>query len=182
MNSEGETVDNIENEHQHDFNTDPTKPLGLKCDTKLTHPQFVLFFDETGCNTNQKKDGHNGGEKYVCGRGTTPKQIVSTRDKHFTVLGVTAATGEPVLCVVIYASENEEGIAANWVTGVDITVVPEKDENGNIDIDGEKNFGKGKYFPSGPTCTFRGKEIPYLPLSSPSGSITGELLVSILWY
>jgi hypothetical protein len=142
---------------------------------------MFFFFDETGCNTNQKKDGNNGGEKFVCGRGTTPKQKVSTRDKHFTVLGVTAATGEPVLCVVIFASD-KEGVSANWATGMDITVDPEQDEFGKIDINDEKNFGKDKYFPSGPTCNFRGKKIPYLPLSSPSGSITGELLVAILSY
>jgi hypothetical protein len=109
-----------------EYSLDPTNTLGLPCDTQLIHPQYLLFFDETGCNTNQKKDGHYGGEKFVCTRGTTPKQMVSTSDKHFTVLGLTASTGEPVLCVIIFASENEQGVSATWVTGIDMTVIPEK--------------------------------------------------------
>jgi hypothetical protein len=160
-------------------NNEPARPLGLPCNQKLIHPEFFLFFDETGCNTNQKKDGHYGGQKFACGRGMTPKQICATRDRHFTVLGLTAASGDSVLCVVIFASEKNNGVVANWAEGIDIMVDPVKDENGEI-ILSELNFGEGKYFPSGPTCLFRGKRIPYLPLSSPSGGITGELLVEIL--
>jgi hypothetical protein len=70
-------------------------------------------------------------------------------------------------------------VAANWAEGIDIMVDPVKDEKGEI-ILSEMIFGEGKYFPSGPTGLFRGKRIPYLPLSSPSGGITGELLVKIL--
>jgi hypothetical protein len=109
----------------------------------------------------------------------TPKQIASTRDRHFTVLRLTAATGDPVLCVVIFASEKKDGVVANWSEGIDITVEPVKDEHGEIVL-GDENFGEGKYFPSGPTCNFRGKQIAYLPLASPSGGITGDLLVEIL--
>jgi hypothetical protein len=54
-----------------------------------------------------------------------------------------------------------------------------KDDSGEI-ILREVNFGEGKYFPSGPTCVFQGKTLPYLPLSSPSIGISGELLVEIL--
>jgi hypothetical protein len=50
----------------------------------------------------------------------TPKQICSSRDKQFTVLGLTAATGDPVLCVVMFASEKKEGVIANWSEGIDI--------------------------------------------------------------
>ena len=60
-----------------------------------------------------------------------------------------------------------------------MTVDPVLDENGET-LMSDVNFGKNKYFPSGPTCHFRGKEIPYLPLSSPCGGITGALLVEIL--
>jgi hypothetical protein len=67
----------------------------------------------------------------------------------------------------------------DWAEGIDITIDPVLDENGDILLDDVK-FGKGKYFPSGPTCIFRGKEIKYLPLASPSGGITGELLLDIL--
>jgi hypothetical protein len=180
MNASGNIVDNPDGVLNSEIvNIFEDKPLGLPCDTKIIHPEYLLFFDETGCNTNQKKDGHYGGEKLVCARGMTPKQICSSRDKHFTVLGLTAATGEPVLCVVIFASEKKGGVVANWSEGIDLMVDPVLDEKGEVLVS-DINFGQGKYFPSGPTCCFRGKHIPYLPLSSPSGGITGELLVEIL--
>jgi hypothetical protein len=180
LNADGNIVDNPEGQLFDDIdNNHPNRPLGLPCETKMIHPEYLLFFDETGCNTNQKKDGHYGGQKFACGRGMTPKQICSTRDRHFTVLGITASTGDPVLCVVIFASDKKTGVNANWAEGIDITVNPVMDENGEILLS-EVNFGQGKYFPSGPQCCFRGKTIPYLPLSSPSGGITGELLVEIL--
>jgi hypothetical protein len=34
----------------------------------LTKPEFVLLVDETGCNTNQKDDGHVGGTICVVNR------------------------------------------------------------------------------------------------------------------
>ncbi len=37
--------------------------------------------DEMGINTNQKEDRHNGGEKYMCPLGTTPK-ITCTTNNH----------------------------------------------------------------------------------------------------
>jgi hypothetical protein len=70
----------------------------------------------------------------------TPKQQAVTRDKHFTVLGLTAGTGEPMLCVVIFASEKKHGVVTDWAEGIDITVVPVLDENGDILLD-DVNFG-----------------------------------------
>jgi hypothetical protein len=110
MNADGMVVDNPANNHNFDIiPNSPDRALGLPCNIKIIHPEYLLFFDETGCNTNQKKDGHNGGQKFGCGRRMTPKQISSTRDRHFTVLGLTAATGEPVLCVVIFTSDRKRG-------------------------------------------------------------------------
>jgi hypothetical protein len=66
----------------------------MKVDSVHTHPDYVLFVDEVGNNTNQKKYGHIGGGKYLCERGTTPKAICSTKDAHFTVsCGVEFAGG-----------------------------------------------------------------------------------------
>jgi hypothetical protein len=74
MNSAGEVVDNPENKLLSEYTLDPSIPLGHRVDTELIHPQYLIFFDKTGCNTNQKKDGNFCGEKFVCKRGTTPKQ------------------------------------------------------------------------------------------------------------
>lgn len=156
--------------------------FGKACDIEITHPQFILFADEVGCNTNQKKDGNYGGRKYVVGRSTVPKEVASITDKHFTVLGFTAASGEPVCCVVIFTGARNE-IPLCWTTGIDIQTKPVLDEvTGKINIEDDSNFGPGKYFPGGPTCEFRGKTVPMLSLMSPSGGINGALLVEILKY
>jgi hypothetical protein len=36
---------------------------------------------------------------------TRPQIRAATKDSHFTVLGFTAATGEPVMCAIIFASK-----------------------------------------------------------------------------
>ena len=48
-------------------------------DAKLKHPNYLIFYDETGCNTSQKKDGHKGGRKLFVERGTVPQMLCSTR-------------------------------------------------------------------------------------------------------
>ena len=42
-----------------------------------------------------------------------------------------------------------------------------------------KKNGKGKIFPGGTTCNFRGKEVPCVVLWSENGSITCEILTDI---
>lgn len=79
--------------------------FGLPTNMELVFPEYLLFAEETGCNTNQQKDGHIAGTKFLVQRGTTPKIQCATSDHHFTVLGFTAAMGEPVLCVIIFAGE-----------------------------------------------------------------------------
>jgi hypothetical protein len=146
IDANGKVVENNEGLLYFDFNSNhPNSPLGLPCDSKLIHPEYLLFFDETGCNTNQKKDGYFGGQKFACGKGMTPKQICSTRDRHFSVLGLTASTGDSVLCVVIFASEKQNGVVKNWLEGIDVMVDPVKDINGEI-ILSEVNFREGKVF------------------------------------
>ncbi len=57
MNQKGEAVE-------------ASKRFGMKVDTKLTHPKYFLFADETGCNTSMKKDGYVAGTKYITQQGT----------------------------------------------------------------------------------------------------------------
>jgi len=49
-----------------------TTHFGLPITHQLSHPDNLLFIDEMGINTNQKEDGHDGGEKCLCEQGTTP--------------------------------------------------------------------------------------------------------------
>jgi hypothetical protein len=62
-----------------------------KVEHKLTHAERVCMLDETGCNTNQKEDGHIGGQLFITERGTAAEIGSSMTDLHFTTLKVTNA-------------------------------------------------------------------------------------------
>ena len=36
---------------------------GRENNIKITYPKYICFMDETGCNTLQKKEGHNAGKR-----------------------------------------------------------------------------------------------------------------------
>jgi hypothetical protein len=80
-----------------------TKFVGLPTNFKLLRPENAIFVDKTGKNTNQKSDGQIGGQCYIVSvNGDSIGSLGSTTDMHFTVLCITAATGEPVMCAVIF--------------------------------------------------------------------------------
>jgi hypothetical protein len=153
---------------------------GEKIDIDLHYPEMLFFADEAGLNTSQKKDGNQSGQKFVTGRGQTPKIICSSTDHRFTILPLTAGNGDAVMMVVIFQKGNDEGVPANWHSGIDIFVEPILDENEDPDIFNENNYGKDKYFPDGPSCHFRGKVVPCATYVSESGGITAEILVDVL--
>ena len=62
---------------------------GRKTKYLLTRPEFVLFVDEVGCNTSQKNDGNNGGQKFIIQDGQRALLRSSFGDCHFTILGFT---------------------------------------------------------------------------------------------
>jgi hypothetical protein len=153
---------------------------GELCELELTHPGYLLFADETGCNTSQKTDGHAAGTKYLVGSGQVPRTACSTTNPRFTVLPFTSGSGKPVLLVVMFHGKGEK-VPADWKQGIDITITPERDnqEEPQIRID-KSNFGPGRYFPGGPSCTYNRKEIPMMAYMSESGGITAAILVNIL--
>ena len=153
--------------------------FGLKQDIKVDHANYFIFADESGVTTNQKKDGHIGGQKSICERGTVPQITCCTNDHKFTILPFTSASGEGVCCVVIFKCSSSE-LPRDWKTGIDVTVDPVRDEHGKIDL--KLNLGKGKYYPEGPQCNFNGKVVDCLTFCSESGGITGDILVQILQY
>lgn len=55
----------------------------------------MIFVDEVGGDTSQEGDGAVGGQKKIVPRGAVPKESAATNTNHFTMLGFTAATGEP---------------------------------------------------------------------------------------
>jgi hypothetical protein len=46
---------------------------------------YVLFVDETGCNTNQKDDGHVGGKLFVLPTDDSDVAPIGATDIHFTL-------------------------------------------------------------------------------------------------
>ena len=147
---------------------------------RMKHADYVLFADESGCNTDQKKDGHIAGTLRVVEKGTVPQTLCSTNDHRFTILPFTSASGEVVCCVIIFQSATNE-VPLLWKTGIDITSEnPVLDSSGEIDF--EANCGEGKHYPLGPKCKYRGKEVDCLTFASESGGISGDILVEILKY
>ena len=144
---------------------------GLETHYKFTHPEYLLFVDETGCNTNQLNDGKVGGELYLMPKnsGDAAAPAGATTDLHFTVLPFISGTGEPVLCAIIFKSEMHiSEIPVNWKTGINLMAE---------DADNMKLVASG-----GPTCSFNGKVIPCFYGSSPKASITSQLLADMLKY
>ena len=78
--------------------------LGLQTKYNLIRPDRLLFVDEVGSNTSQTKDGNVGGELFLCGKGERLQQRLAHKDAHFTVLGFTAANGNPIMCAIIFAA------------------------------------------------------------------------------
>ena len=130
--------------------------------------------DEVGGNTSQKGNGHIGGKLLVCAKGMIPQEK-NTRDKHWTLLGLTALNGDPIMCVIIFA-----GIGSQAVVEIEMDVFVEQEGEDSDDDYFKKNSGKNKRYPRGPTCTFQGTEVPCLTQWSPEGSITPAILMDIL--
>ena len=108
------------------------------------------------------------------------KSSAAPADHRFTILSFTSGLGEAICCVVIFQHKEEE-VPMTWKTGINITVEnPIWNEKGEIYL--ELNIGDSKYYPEGPKCNYRGKEVECLTFASESGGITGEILVKILEY
>ena len=99
----------------------------------------------------------------------------SKKEKHFTLLGLTTFAGSPLMCVVIIQGKS---CIPEVETGIDTSVEEYVGSYDDIYFM-KKNKGPGKAFPGGPSCTFKGQEIPCLVQFSESGGMTGEILLGI---
>lgn len=175
-----------ENELMYDKYGKVTDDVAMMCGRptkyRLLKPERCLFVDETGCNTNQKDDGYNGGEMFVV---SVDQQETgrngSVTDIHFTVLPFISGTGEAVLCAIVLKSEKDiKDIPIKWKYGIDITKDVIENE---CDIKMlELNSGEGKAMSGGPVCRFNGKNLPCFVCTTPKSSITTELLIKMLEY
>ena len=105
-----------------------------------------------------KGDGHAGGEFLLTARTSVGQRKFSTRNKKFTLSGLTSFSEETIMCVIIV--EGKLPNCAIKKAGIDITVTPE-----GIINDPEiifNNSGNGSYCPRWPECIYRGKKVPAL--------------------
>ena len=77
--------------------------FGCKVTHDVTRPDICFVMDEVGGNISQKGDDAIGGELQLCEAVKTLQQKISTKDKHYTVLGLTNFLGEAVMCIIIFA-------------------------------------------------------------------------------
>ena len=108
----------------------------------MKHPDYMRFVEEVGNNTNMKYDGNVGGEKLLKEKHQKVKIAAATSDAHFTVLGFNAATGEPVICAIIFPGNK---LTSKQHLGVDIQFPMME---GTFSM--RANSGSGKRFPGGP--------------------------------
>ena len=132
--------------------------LGMKVTIDIKRPDLGIVFDEVGCNLSQQNDHHVGGAKYVTTPGDHAYQSSCNKDSHFTCLGLTTLEGEPLLCVVIMSGKKRD---LTVETGLDWKHL--SNPEGNIDNEEDfvffkNNYGDANLFPTGPTCTFKGKD------------------------
>lgn len=73
--------------------------VGCKVTHKIIKPEYCIVGDETGGNLSMKGDG--GRKKFLCARGDVPRTKASGCDRHFTTIGLTLLTGDPLMCIVV---------------------------------------------------------------------------------
>ncbi len=131
--------------------------FGCKVHHQLLKPDMCLCGDEVGNNISMKGYGHSGGELLLTAKKSVGQKRCSTRNQKFTLIGLTAFSGEPVMCVIMIKGKLPNG---SIEVGIDITVRPKGSIDDNDFI--FKNSGNGCYYPGRPECFFRGKKVPAL--------------------
>ena len=115
------------------------------------------------------------GELYLTEKGRVPQKKISTRNRKFTMIGLTALTGVPIMCIIIIDGNRPDG---SIKAGIDINIQPKVDSTDHDFI--LKNSGPGYYYPSVPECWYRGRKMPALNQWHESGSITSQIIVEML--
>ena len=127
-----------------------------------------------------------GGRLFLTGPGMVAAILSSKKDRKFTVIGLTALTGEPVMCVIIIEGSKgnlllETGIDMDQIEHIDIESYEDAAASTEYNTDFLlNNSGPGKLFPGGPTCHFKGKEIQSMVRFTESGGINSDILTEIL--
>jgi hypothetical protein len=103
--------------------TNESKFSGLPTKYILHYPDLIVFVDKTGCNTNQKLDPLNGNKKCIVRKKTHEGFgfIGSVTNNHYSVLCFQTATGEPIMCAIVFNSERKVRIIPqHWIYRINI--------------------------------------------------------------
>ena len=128
---------------------------------------MCVVANEVGGNMSQKGDVLVGGELMLTEPGQVSQRNISTKYKHYTLLGLTLLIGEPLMCVLIMAGDNPK---PEVETGIDFFA-----EQIGASTDRDyiiNNIGKGRRFPGEPTCIIRGVKVPCFVRWSTKGLMT----------
>mmetsp|Transcript_37079 Transcript_37079/g.52380 ORF Transcript_37079/g.52380 Transcript_37079/m.52380 type:complete len:171 (+) Transcript_37079:567-1079(+) len=92
------------------------------------------------------------------------------------MIPINAFDGTAVLMLIIF---QRESLTEEIMLGMDhfAEVI---EHNNDEEFDRLNSGGVGKRFPGGPVCNFKGKTIPCMYACSPSGGVTGDILLSLL--
>jgi hypothetical protein len=150
----------------------------------LDYPEYELFVDEVGINTNQKDGGNRNQRRVIALCNSEPaNEECATSDIRATIMSYTAATGEPVMCVIILQGETKDlpflvRQGFDWLAEYDgiENIIPSEMDDAFFEV----NIGPGGLLPGGSTCTFQGKEIPCYVTATPHGGIDPEILTDTL--
>lgn len=74
----------------------------VKVEIEKNRPKQILFGNEVGTDISQKDDGNVSGQKFVTGKCTIKNIKSSQADGRFTAIGLTAASGDPVMTIAIF--------------------------------------------------------------------------------
>ena len=147
----------------------------------IHRPDMGLMMDEVGCNLSQEMDHSVGGQKFLTSVQGQAYQSSSTKDLHFTCLGLTRLDGHPLMCIVIVAGKHHDiavecGIDWNKLNEFDIDDLNNKQFEEFV----QENLGEGGLFPGAPSSYYKGKEVPTFVTFSEKGGINGWILREIL--
>ena len=78
-----------------------------------------------GGNINLQGDGHIGEETFLCELDVIPQDKSSRKNKHFTLIGLTLLSEEPLICVVIFAGKRRNPV-------VEMGIDPQAEEVGSV--------------------------------------------------
>ena len=154
---------------KHGIRVSEEKTFGCKIFHELIHPNMCLVRDEVGDNLSMKGDGHVGRQLFLTAPGRVPQQKSSSKNRKFTLIGLTALIGERVMCIIIFEGKTPNG---SIEAGIDLSITPIGITTDEDFV--ENNSGPGMYIPGGPVCEFNGKIIPPFIRWNESGPITSE--------